>query len=36
VPESLVPEALLTPLRLAEYFAHERTLALLPFDIRIV
>jgi protease IV len=36
VPESLVPEALLAPLRLAEYFAHERTLALLPFEIRLL
>jgi protease-4 len=36
VSDSIVPEALLTPLRLAEYFAHERMLALLPFDIRIM
>jgi protease-4 len=36
VPDGLVPEALVTPLRLAEYFAHEHTLALLPFEIRFV
>jgi protease-4 len=36
VPENLLPDALLTPLRLAEYFAHERALVLLPFDIRFV
>lgn len=34
VPESFLPEALLTPLHLAEYFAGERALALLPFDLR--
>jgi len=32
--ESVLPEALAMPLRLAEYFAGERALALLPFDIR--
>jgi protease-4 len=32
--ESVLPEALLAPLRFAEYFGRERMLALLPFDIR--
>jgi protease-4 len=36
LPEGIVPEVVLTPLRLAEYFSGERTLALLPFDIRFV
>lgn len=36
VPEGLVPDSVMTPLRLAEYFTHERTLALLPFEIRFV
>ena len=34
VPESVIPDVLLLPLRLAEYFRSERVLALLPFDIR--
>jgi protease-4 len=34
VPESAIPDVLLLPLRLAEYFRSERVLALLPFDIR--
>jgi protease IV len=35
-PESVLPEALLSPLRLAEDFAGERALLLLPFEIRFV
>lgn len=34
LPESAVPEVLLAPLRLAEWFRSERIFALLPFDIR--
>jgi hypothetical protein len=30
----VLPAALTRPLELAEYFAGERTLALLPFDLR--
>jgi protease-4 len=36
VPEGLVPDVLLAPLRLAEYFAEERSLTLLPFEIRLM
>jgi protease-4 len=35
-PEGLVPEVLMTPLRLAEYFAGERALLLMSFEIRLV
>lgn len=34
--ESLLPNVLTTPFRLAEYFAGERALVLLPFEIRFV
>jgi protease-4 len=34
VPETAIPEVLMLPLRLAEYFRSERVLALLPFDFR--
>jgi len=35
VPEAVLPDGLLSPLRLAEHFRNERWLALLPFDLRL-
>lgn len=35
VPESFLPESIVTPLRLAEWFVGERTFVIVPFDFRI-